>query len=959
MLPDIAMDRSRTLTTHHAPNRFRTSRGATSSARARRSRCFLAEVHCFGMAGLTMCLLILGGCATGGPLGVRSSTPAKVGGSVYGGQQPVAGAVVQLYAAGTAGAGSAATPLLSQPVTTDSNGGFDITGLYSCPSAATQVYITGTGGNPGLSSPAKNPEIALTSFLGNCGDLSSRSFVAINEVTTVASVWPLGAYMNSVSSLGSTPDDPSFVQAASLIEQTVDMSRGTAPGLTLPANYAVQTGKLNLLADALASCVNSPGGTAGDGSPCGTLFTLATPSGAVSPTDTVSAALAFARNPGLNLLPLYQFVPPIVPFAPTLTRVPANWALNLVAIPAPPDIYPVSGTYPAGQTVALTTGTGGASIQYTTDGSAPTAGSPTYSSSLLLSGNETVRAMATIEGISSAVSSAQYVVTPAHLAFNTPPVGAVAGGILNPPPSVTLVDSSGVPLYSGSNVVSISLGFNPGSANLGGTLSLPLNSGAATFSDLSVVAPGTGYVLVASSPGLPTVNSAPFTVTQPGLRLALPASSVTVGQTIGGTVTLDLPAARALTVSIASSSPSCVRVSATSVTVAAGATSASFTLTGVAAGSASINASALNYVSASALVTATAAAIPATLRQAALQRGLLVGAAAVADEFGFVDPLTADPLYASTLAAQYNMVEPETAMKWIVNHPAAGTYNFEPGDEILSFAQAHQMKVRGHNLCWGVANPQWLTDLAATNPSALSQQLHDHIFAVMTHYKGAVFAWDVVNEAIDDQATSSGTRMKDSIWYNQPGIGLSGTGFVEQAFRWAREADPAALLFYNEYLVYGPSPKFSAMYNMLSDFVARGVPIDGVGLQLHIGANGWPDSDGLTGAIQQITALGLQVHITELDVELPVDSAGVAAAPDLAAQAATYARILNVCLQNPRCTAFQTWGFSDKHSWVPGSNPGMGAALPFDMNYGPKPAFTSLLGVLNGGGAQHAVKTAK
>ena len=231
-----------------------------------------------------------------------------------------------------------------------------------------------------------------------------------------------------------------------------------------------------------------------------------------------------------------------------------------------------------------------------------------------------------------------------------------------------------------------------------------------------------------------------------------------------------------------------------------------------------------------------------TLGQAGAQRVLLMGTAADADEFGQPNRLL-EAAYASTLGTQYSMLEPENAMKWNPIHPTQTTYNFEAGDKLVAFAAAHGMKTRGHNLCWGVYNPDWLTTLAQTaTPATMSAILQDHITTVVSHYKGQVFAWDVVNEAISDSATGTGTTMKDSIWYDQPGIGLSGTGFVEQAFRWAHAADPDALLFYNEYSIEGPGPKFQAMYNMVKDFVSRGVPLNGVGFQMHIDTSGYPDT---------------------------------------------------------------------------------------------------------------------
>jgi|SRR5579871_356528 len=384
-------------------------------------------------------------------------------------------------------------------------------------------------------------------------------------------------------------------------------------------------------------------------------------------------------------------------------------------------------------------------------------------------------------------------------------------------------------------------------------------------------------------------------------------------------------------------------------------------------------------VSFSLILSLSCYAQPSTLRQAAAQRALPAGAAADASENGCsADLLINDATYSSTLAAQYNMLEPENAMKWGSAHPRQGSYNpqlcalsiqqctasvsacqkcqsslaqcpynLQPGDELVLFAQTHGMRVRGHNLVWDVYNPTWLNNLAATaTPATMSGVLQEHITTMVSHYQGQVFAWDVVNEAVSDSQTSAtGTVLKDSIWYNQPGIGLSGTGYVEQAFRWARAADPNALLFYNDYNIEddacNPKWKFQAVYNMVKDFVSRGVPIDGVGFQMHITAGTCPTAAGFAAHLQQIIALGLQAHITEMDVKIPVDSSGNATAANMQLQATTYQRILTVCLQTPGCTAFQTWGFTDKHSWLSGQT--QAAALPFDVNYQPKPAFSGMM----------------
>jgi len=331
---------------------------------------------------------------------------------------------------------------------------------------------------------------------------------------------------------------------------------------------------------------------------------------------------------------------------------------------------------------------------------------------------------------------------------------------------------------------------------------------------------------------------------------------------------------------------------------------------------------------------AAAAATPgSTLRQAADRAGVLVGTA--------VRPsLFSEAAYSETSAREFNLIEPEEAMKWWVVRRDQESFDFREGDEVVGFAQAHGMKVRGHCLVWDHNNPAWLTQGSFT-AAQLSHLLHEHISTMMKHYSGQVFAWDVVNEALDENGSP-----KDSPWYNRPGIGLAGKGtaYIEQALRWAREADPHAQLFYNEAEGEGLNRKSDAVYAMVKDFIQRGVPIDGVGLQMHISRLDL-DTAAIGANIARLTALGIQVHITELDVSLPLDPAnGQARQDDLLRQAEVYRGVVRACLQHPGCTAIQTWGFTDKYSWIGSHSHGTrGAALPFDRAYKPKPAYDAML----------------
>ncbi len=330
-----------------------------------------------------------------------------------------------------------------------------------------------------------------------------------------------------------------------------------------------------------------------------------------------------------------------------------------------------------------------------------------------------------------------------------------------------------------------------------------------------------------------------------------------------------------------------------------------------------------------------------TLREAADGAGVLIGAAVRPSQFG-------EKQYASILAREFNSVEPEDAMKWRVLRRNRRNYDFRAGDQVVRFARAHRMKIRGHCLVWGRDNPDWLMEGHFTTPQ-LSRLLHDHISRVMKHYANQVFAWDVVNEALDENG-----NLRDSIWLNQPGIGFAAdaTAYIAQVFRWAHKADPHALLFYNEAEGEALNRKSDAIYAVVKDLKKRGVPIDGVGLQMHISSDIDVESvmPAIAANIARLSALGVQVHITELDVSVPVDSRGVARPADLEKQADLYRAVVRACLQNPACTAIQTWGFTDKYSWIRSHSRGTrGAALLFDRDFEPKRSYHALLSELLAG----------
>lgn len=238
----------------------------------------------------------------------------------------------------------------------------------------------------------------------------------------------------------------------------------------------------------------------------------------------------------------------------------------------------------------------------------------------------------------------------------------------------------------------------------------------------------------------------------------------------------------------------------------------------------------------------------------------------------------------------------------------------------------------------GVVPPPPPTTHTAAQLNAI---LQGHIATVVGHYAGKVYAWDVVNEAFNDDGT-----LRSTLWYDSPGIGVGpGTAYIEQALRWAHAADPSAKLFYNDYSAEQMNAKSNAIYAMAQDFKNRGVPLDGIGFQAHIGL--WFDNNAVASFVQNMqrfSALGLEIHITELDVGL---DAGDTAS--LNSQATLYGQIMTTCVNNSSCKWFQTWGFTDAHSWLATASPPKCCPLPFDASYAKKPAYNGLLAALGGG----------
>ena len=322
-----------------------------------------------------------------------------------------------------------------------------------------------------------------------------------------------------------------------------------------------------------------------------------------------------------------------------------------------------------------------------------------------------------------------------------------------------------------------------------------------------------------------------------------------------------------------------------------------------------------------------------SLKELAKARGVMIGTC-VTTRF------LQEPEYAKTISDEFSMIEPENEMKFGSLHPEQGRYDFAGADEQVAFAKKHGLAVRGHTLVWHSQVGRWV-GAGNFTPEQLQGIIKDHIKTVVTHFKDSVHAWDVVNEAVGDNA-----QMRSSVWYDKPGIGFAGQEekYIEQAFRWAHEADPKAKLYYNDYSIEWVGPKSDKVYAMLKAMKDRKVPIDGLGMQCHFDLQfSNPGAiKSFAENIRRFKALGLDVELTEMDVRLPDNSE-----ESLKKQAFIYGEIVKTALKEGVKT-IQIWGFTDKHSWIPGTFPGKGWALPWDDQYKPKPALQAIKDALAG-----------
>ena len=317
--------------------------------------------------------------------------------------------------------------------------------------------------------------------------------------------------------------------------------------------------------------------------------------------------------------------------------------------------------------------------------------------------------------------------------------------------------------------------------------------------------------------------------------------------------------------------------------------------------------------------TPTAEAEP--LKDAAAMSARLVGAAVQA-------AFLTDPRYTAVLNRHFNYVTAEYEMKWATTGRGPAVEDFGLGDTIASYAESRGMRIKGHALVWHGSVPTWAN---ALSPSDLRAAVENHIRSIASHYRGRMLAWDVVNEAVADD----GSGLRDTIFRQK-----LGDRYIADAFRLAREADAQALLFYNDYSGEGLNAKSNRIYDLIRSLLAQGVPVDGVGLQMHISAAGPPSDAAVAANMRRLADLGLIVNISEMDVRVR----DVQGTPDmrLQVQRSVYRSLVGVCVAEPRCHAVTFWGFTDAHSWIY-TQFGPDSPLLFDEQYAPKPAYFGVL----------------
>jgi endo-1,4-beta-xylanase len=290
--------------------------------------------------------------------------------------------------------------------------------------------------------------------------------------------------------------------------------------------------------------------------------------------------------------------------------------------------------------------------------------------------------------------------------------------------------------------------------------------------------------------------------------------------------------------------------------------------------------------------------------------------------------------YRNLVKGQFNSITAENAMKFNALHPAENKFTFANADEIVKFATENNMRIHGHTLLWAMNNPTWIKEFKG-DKAAWRNLLKTHIQTIVKHFKGKVTSWDVVNEAFND-----GGELKKSIWLEK-----LGPEYIELAFRFAHEADPDALLFYNDYGHEYLGKRINAIIKMVTDFKRRGVPIHGLGMQMHLVLR-IPDQK-IQKSINMAASTGLLVHLSEFEISVKHNMPTVfQMTPDLAKQQAQkYKTVFKAYASIPKKQQYgiTTWNLGDADSYRNSKGRNHDHPMMFDNDYLPKPAFKAVL----------------
>lgn len=325
------------------------------------------------------------------------------------------------------------------------------------------------------------------------------------------------------------------------------------------------------------------------------------------------------------------------------------------------------------------------------------------------------------------------------------------------------------------------------------------------------------------------------------------------------------------------------------------------------------------------------------LRALAASRGITFGAA-----LSWEGMLRHRRKARSVAAREFNQLTPEYELMWIVCHPEKNAYSFSQANTLYRFARNHGMRLRGAHLMWYQDIPDWLRSDATSRVRA-EAIARRHIGRVIRNFRGGLHEWDVVNEAVSDDAPD--LRVGQDFW-----LDVIGADYLPFSFRVAREADANAVLLYNDYGIEGFNQKSDTVYQLMRDLLAGGAPVDGIGFQAHLDlASGPPSRAEMRENFARFAALGLRIFITELDVNLK-DASGTYA-DVLRQQAAVYRDVVIAALdQGPALGGITTWGIDDPTSWLVRPELGLGGVAPllFDDNINPKPAYAAVARALRG-----------